>query len=107
MCVLVTTRGRKFKLITGSHGDLATAARELLLAIITRLSQLGYSLHTSLLSSPASDKDSLIFRQTRFRAQRTFFAVSFYKSDRIKVIDCPDDRVREAINTAIKVRPLV
>ena len=90
----------------GSHGDLATPARELVLALLTRLSNLGYSLHTSLLSSPGSDKDSLIFRKTprTVGAGRQFFAVCYYKSDKIKVIDCPDEGIKEALNTAIKVR---
>lgn len=90
----------------GSHGDLATPARELLLALLTRLSDLGYSLHTSLLSSPGSDKDSLILRKTprTTGAMRQFFAVCFYKTDKIKVIDCPDESVKEAVSTAIKVR---
>lgn len=89
----------------GSHGDLATPARELLLALLTRLSQLGYSLHTSLLSSPGNDKDSLILRKTprTVGTGRDFFAVCFYKSDRMKVIDCPDETVKEAISAAIKV----
>lgn len=89
----------------GSHGDLATPARELLLALLTRLSDLGYSLHTSLLSSPGNDKDSLVLRKTprTAGAGRNFFAVCFYKSDKIKIIDCPDDSVKEAISTAIKV----
>ena len=39
-------------------------------------------------------------------AGRDFFAVCFYKSDKIKIIGCPDDSVKEAINTAIKVSPI-
>jgi hypothetical protein len=55
------------------------------------------------LSKKTLDKDSLFFKSGP-PLQRYFFSISFNESDKVRIIDSPNETVTEAFKTVVQVR---
>jgi len=56
------------------------------------------------LSKKTYDKDSLFFKSGP-PLQRYFFSISFNESDKVRIIDSPNETVLEAFKTVVQVSP--
>ncbi|WVQ72527.1 hypothetical protein IAR50_002084 [Cryptococcus sp. DSM 104548] len=81
----------------------AIQARRLLIHIFHALSAVGWDLHMSVdLTKKRYDKDSIIFRKTTPPREKFFFCVSFNEGDKVRIIDPPNDVVRDAFIQAVR-----
>lgn len=85
------------------QGSEAIPARRLVVHIIHALSAVGWHIHMSVdLSKKTYDKDSLFFKSGP-PLQRYFFSISFNESDKVRIIDSPNETVLEAFKTVVQV----
>ncbi|ODN79740.1 hypothetical protein, variant 1 [Cryptococcus amylolentus CBS 6039] len=81
----------------------AIQARRLLIHIFHALSAVGWDLHMSVdLTKKQYDKDSVIFRKTTPPREKYFFCVSFNEGDKVRIIDPPNNDVRDAFIQAVR-----
>ncbi|WWD17427.1 hypothetical protein CI109_101868 [Kwoniella shandongensis] len=86
-------------------GIEAITARRLLSHILHALSAVGWDIHMSCdLSKKSYDKDTIFLHSVPPR-QRYYFAISFNESDKIRIIDPPNDYVRDAFIRAVHTWP--
>lgn len=79
-------------------------ARRLLCHILAALASVGWHLAVSVdLSKKGYDKDTLLFR-TGPPIQRYFFSVTFNEADKVRIIDPPNEEVKQAFIQAVHVR---
>ncbi|KAI9639662.1 uncharacterized protein MKK02DRAFT_39984 [Dioszegia hungarica] len=84
------------------QGKEAVPSRRLLAHVLHALLENGWHLSLSTdLSKKSMDKDTLIFKSGP-AVQRFIFPVSFNESDKIRLIDPPHDRVKQAFDAAIR-----
>nr|ODN97740.1 hypothetical protein L204_03163 [Cryptococcus depauperatus CBS 7855] len=89
-----------------AQGSDAVPARRLLCHILFALCAKGWEIHISVdLSKKEFDKDTIILHSVPPR-ERFFFSVSFNQSDRVRIIDPPDERVKQTFIYAIRTWPL-
>ncbi|WVF71611.1 hypothetical protein IAT40_006419 [Kwoniella sp. CBS 6097] len=88
------------------QGAEAVYARRLICHILHALSTIGWDLHMSCdLSKKGYDKDTLILHSVQPH-QKYYFAISFNESDKIRIIDPPDNFVKDAFVRAVQTWPL-
>jgi hypothetical protein len=92
-------------MFTGSgFGHEAVPSRRLLIHVFHSLASVGYHLLASTdMSKKEWDKDTLIFRPGPSAPHRWFFAVSLNDSDKIRIIDPPNEGVKMAFIGAVRV----
>jgi len=90
-------RGRPW---TG-HGSDAITARRLMCRLLEALYDSGWVLAFATdISKKPEDKDTLIFRlQNPIPAPRSWAAISFSNTDKIRLIDAPDELVQSVVST--------
>ncbi|WWD02829.1 hypothetical protein V865_000871 [Kwoniella europaea PYCC6329] len=88
------------------QGAEAIYSRRLMCHILHALSAIGWDIHMSCdLTKKSFDKDTLILHSVQPR-QKYYFSISFNESDKIRIIDPPDGRVRDAFLRAVQTWPL-
>ncbi|WWC70353.1 uncharacterized protein I206_104303 [Kwoniella pini CBS 10737] len=88
------------------RGAEAVYSRRLLSHILHALSSIGWDLHMSCdLTKKGWDKDTLILHSVQPH-QKFYFSISFNESDKIRIIDPPDNMVKDAFVRAVKTWPL-
>ncbi|GAA5997657.1 uncharacterized protein JCM10292_001004 [Rhodotorula paludigena] len=86
-------------------GAEAVPARRLLCHILAALASVGWHLAVSVdLSKKGYDKDTLLFR-TGPPIQRYFFSVTFNEADKVRIIDPPNEEVKQAFIQAVHSWP--
>nr|XP_018263218.1 uncharacterized protein I303_04711 [Kwoniella dejecticola CBS 10117]OBR85376.1 hypothetical protein I303_04711 [Kwoniella dejecticola CBS 10117] len=87
-------------------GAEAVYSRRLLSHVLHALSAIGWDLHMACdLTKKGFDKDTLILHSVSPR-QKFYFSISFNESDKIRIIDPPDENVKQAFVRAVKTWPL-
>ncbi|WVR07171.1 hypothetical protein IAU60_004212 [Kwoniella sp. DSM 27419] len=90
------------------HGQGAEAvySRRLLCHILHALSTIGWDLHQACdLTKKGFDKDTLLLHSVQPH-QKFYFSVSFNESDKVRIIDPPNDFVRDTFVRAVQTWPL-
>lgn len=89
---------------TGSgYGHEAIPCRRLIIHLFHSLASVGWHIHVSAdLSKKEYDKDTLFFRAGP-PVQRYYCSVSFNQSDKIRMIDSPNQAVLEAFKSVVGV----
>ncbi|CDZ96637.1 hypothetical protein [Phaffia rhodozyma] len=87
------------------QGSEAISARRLLCHVLHALSAVGWDLHQACdLSKKIGDKDALILHSVPPR-KKYYFAISFNESDKVRIIDPPDEYVKNAFIQAVHTWP--
>jgi len=85
------------------QGGEAVPARRLIIHVLHALAAIGWHLAISVdLSKKQWDKDTLIFRAGP-PIQRYFFSISFNMSDKVRIIDPPNEGIKQAFIQAVHV----
>lgn len=84
-------------------GSEAVWSRRLIVHVLHGLAAIGWHVLVSAdLTKKQYDKDSIFFKSGP-PLQRYMFAVSFNESDKIRIIDAPNETVLEAFKTVVAV----
>ncbi|WWC89473.1 uncharacterized protein L201_004397 [Kwoniella dendrophila CBS 6074] len=88
------------------QGPEAIHSRRLLCHVLHALSSIGWDLHMACdLTKKGWDKDTLILHSVQPK-QKFYFSVSFNQGDKIRIIDPPDENVKNAFIRAVRTWPL-